>query len=83
METPNPVDVDGSDPPRIFMDPEDPKLVERLVEELKSQGVLDDIRKTCLSEVDTKVTICFGVRHWPTSVATLIFGHFLNFSIRS
>jgi hypothetical protein len=55
MELPDPSEGEGSVPPRMVMDPQDPKLVDRLVEELKSQGVLDDIRKSCLSEVDTKV----------------------------
>ena len=58
METNDPGDQEGSMPARderILMDPDDPRLVEKLVEEFKSQGVLDDLRKTCLSEVDTKV----------------------------
>ena len=33
----------------------DPRIVEKLVEELKSQGMFDQIRKDCLAEVDTKV----------------------------
>ncbi|TRY76553.1 hypothetical protein TCAL_02667, partial [Tigriopus californicus] len=32
----------------------DPAVVEKLVEELKSQGVFDQFRKECLAEVDTK-----------------------------
>jgi hypothetical protein len=32
----------------------DPRIVEKLVEELKSQGMFDQIRKDCLAEVDTK-----------------------------
>ena len=33
----------------------DPELVTKLVEELKSQGIFDQIRSDCLAEVDTKV----------------------------
>ena len=35
----------------------DPRIVEKLVEELKSQGMFDQIRKDCLAEGDTKVNI--------------------------
>ncbi len=62
MDLPDPGDHEGPVPPRserISIDPNDPKLIERLVEELKSQGVLDDIRKECLAEVDTKVRVRF------------------------
>ena len=58
MEVQDSGDGDGPIPPsedRPPMDPNDPKLIEKLVEELKSQGILDDIRKECLAEVDTKV----------------------------
>lgn len=34
----------------------DPNLVNKLVEELKSQGIFDQIRSDCLAEVDTKVS---------------------------
>ena len=34
----------------------DPNLEEKLVNELKAQGVFDQFRKDCLSDVDTKVT---------------------------
>ena len=37
------------------MDLEDPQLEEKLVNELKAQGVFDQFRKDCLSDVDTKV----------------------------
>ena len=33
----------------------DPNLEEKLVNELKAQGVFDQFRKDCLSDVDTKV----------------------------
>ena len=36
-------------------DSTDPALVTKLVEELKSQGIFDEIRSECLSEVDSKV----------------------------
>ena len=38
-------------------DLEDPNLEEKLVNELKSQGIFDQFRKDCLSDVDTKVRI--------------------------
>ena len=38
-------------------DSTDPALVTKLVEELKSQGIFDEIRNECLSEVDSKVTL--------------------------
>ena len=34
----------------------DPNVVDKLIDELKSQGMFDQIRKDCLAEVDTKVT---------------------------
>jgi len=34
---------------------QDPDLVNRMVEELKSQGIFDQIRNDSLAEVDTKV----------------------------
>ena len=48
----------GSDE-RAVLDLDDPKLEEKLVSELKAQGVFDQFRKDCLSDVDTKVgTFC-------------------------
>ena len=38
-------------------DSTDPALVTKLVEELKSQGIFDEIRSECLSEVDSKVIL--------------------------
>ena len=44
---------------RAVLDLDDPKLEEKLVSELKAQGVFDQFRKDCLSDVDTKVgTTC-------------------------
>lgn len=34
--------------------PGDPRLVEQLVYELKSQGIFDQFRKECIADVDTK-----------------------------
>ena len=42
---------------RAVLDLDDPKLEEKLVSELKAQGVFDQFRKDCLSDVDTKVEI--------------------------
>jgi len=39
---------------RAVLDLDDPKLEEKLVSELKAQGVFDQFRKDCLSDVDTK-----------------------------
>lgn len=37
--------------------PGDPKLIEDVVNRLKSQGIFDQFRKECLADVDTKVNI--------------------------
>ena len=42
----------------------DPRLEERLVNELKAQGVFDQFRKDCLADVDTKVCSS-GQAVWP------------------
>ena len=44
------------------LDLEDPQLEEKLVNELKAQGVFDQFRKDCLSDVDTKVGVVIHVR---------------------
>ena len=41
----------------VELDLEDPQLEEKLVNELKAQGVFDQFRKDCLSDVDTKVSL--------------------------
>ena len=46
---------DLHDPPLPSVN--DPNLVNKLVEELKSQGIFDQIRSDCLAEVDTKVRV--------------------------
>jgi hypothetical protein len=38
------------------LDIDDPQLEEKLVGELKSQGIFDQLRKDCLADVDTTVT---------------------------
>ena len=43
------------------LDLEDPQLEEKLVNELKAQGIFDQFRQDCLSDVDTKVTIIISV----------------------
>lgn len=35
--------------------PGDPVLIKNIVAQLKSQGVFDQFRKECISDVDTKV----------------------------
>ena len=50
------MDQDRSVDPGDF-DLEDPNLEEKLVNELKAQGIFDQFRKDCLSDVDTKVRI--------------------------
>lgn len=34
--------------------PGDPRLIDHIVGELKSQGIFDQFRKECISDVDTK-----------------------------
>ena len=47
----------GTAPEGDKLDLEDPNLEERLVNELKAQGIFDQLRKDCLADVDTKVNI--------------------------
>lgn len=35
--------------------PGDPRLVDHIVGEVKSQGIFDQFRKECIADVDTKV----------------------------
>ena len=46
---------------RAVLDLDDPRLEEKLVSELKAQGVFDQFRKDCLSDVDTKVGITWQI----------------------
>ena len=55
MET-NPAGSGDPDAPSLS----DPQLVNKLVDELKSQGIFDQIRSDCLAEVDTKVSLLFS-----------------------
>ena len=41
---------------------DDPNLEEKLVNELKAQGIFDQFRKDCLSDVDTKVMEHMSIR---------------------
>ena len=43
-------------------DLEDPHLEEKLVNVLKAQGIFDQFRKDCLSDVDTKVIQLMSTR---------------------
>jgi hypothetical protein len=49
------MDAARGDEGRALLDLEDPNIEEKLVGELKAQGVFDQFRKDCLSDVDTKV----------------------------
>ena len=53
----------SQNPPEPPLDIEDPRLVDVIVEDLKSQGVFDKIRAECIGEVDTKVSQCLGNKH--------------------
>ena len=44
---------------------DDPNLEEKLVNELKAQGIFDQFRKDCLSDVDTKVSQSLSVNKSP------------------
>ena len=46
----------SQNPPDPPLDIEDPRLVDVIVEDLKSQGVFDAIRAECIAEADTKVS---------------------------
>ena len=47
--------------PGPSMDPDDPALVLKLVEEMKSHGFFDEIRRECLADIETS-----SVKHlWP------------------
>lgn len=39
------------------MDQFDPTITEKILHQLKSQGIFDQFRKECMSDVDTKVSI--------------------------
>ena len=57
--------------PAEQLDINDPNVQERLVNELKEQGIFDQLRKDCLSDVDTKVYIVFTTNIYFSSCAAL------------
>ena len=59
---------------KAVLDLDDPQLEEKLVSELKAQGVFDQFRKDCLSDVDTKVrnTSLFQIQLISININSLI-----------
>lgn len=53
-----PMDI-GSDPPdqmnKSNFSLSDPNVAKRIIDDLKSHGILDEARKACIAEVDSKV----------------------------
>lgn len=43
--------------PEKQLSPEDVKLLDKIVGQLKSQGIFDQFRKECMADVDTKVIL--------------------------